>query len=125
MDVVIVDDSPLMLDRISSIVRGIEDVRVVGDADNTLSAIELICRTKPQLVLLDLLLKKGNGLEVLRAIRNERVEAKVVILTNYAEKQYRRICFEEGADYFLDKSLEFDQIEKIVHSLTLPVVLKS
>ena len=117
MDVVIVDDSPLMLERITNIVRSIEYVKIVGTADSTSSAVELIFRTRPQLVLLDLLLKSGNGLEVLRAIRSENIDAKVAILTNYSEKQYRRISLEEGADYLLDKSQEFDKIEQIVQSL--------
>jgi len=106
-----------MLERITNIVSAIDNVTIVGTADSTSSAIELIGRMRPHLVLLDLLLKTGNGLEVLRMMKSQRVESKVAILTNYSEKQYRRISLEEGADYFLDKSQEFDKIEQIVRGL--------
>jgi two-component system OmpR family response regulator len=117
MDVIIIEDSPLILERISSTISSIPGTNITGNAADAQSAIELVKTAKPQLVVLDLLLRSGNGLEVLREIRKQKIPSKVVVLTNYGEEQYRQVCFEEGADYFLDKSSEFDQIEEIVQIL--------
>lgn len=110
--VYIVDDSQLVRDALRSLLRDLAGVSIVGEAGEATGAIEDIRRLRPKLVILDLSLP-GGGLTVLQAIRDERIPTRVAVLTNYAERPYRRASFTLGADYFFDKSSEFDAIRRL------------
>ena len=60
----------------------------------------------------------GNGIEVLKSIKNSNSKIKVIILTNYPFPQYKKICMEFGADYFFDKSNDFNKIIDIVKEIS-------
>jgi len=60
-----------------------------------------------------------NGIEVLKKIRELKMEVKVCILTNYPYPQYKKRCFEAGADYFLSKTEDFERIEIIVSDMLM------
>jgi len=57
-------------------------------------------------VILDIVLKKGNGFEVLRQTAVQEYRSKIMVLTNYAYPEYRERSLNMGADYFFDKSME-------------------
>lgn len=95
-------------------------INIVGYADNPLSATDLIVTTKPDFVILDIFLTGGSGIHVLRNIREKNVTAKVIMLTNYAQEEYRKKCFEEGADFFFDKSIEFDRVVDVISKFSTP-----
>jgi DNA-binding NarL/FixJ family response regulator len=59
----------------------------------------------------------GSGLDVLRAIRHGHPRLKVLICTNFPYPQYRDECLAAGANYFLDKSADFDKIPAIFRQL--------
>jgi DNA-binding NarL/FixJ family response regulator len=59
----------------------------------------------------------GSGLEVLRAIRRTYPSLCVLICTNYPHPQYREECIAAGANFFLDKSAEFEKIPAIIRDL--------
>lgn len=71
----------------------------------------------PELVILDLQMPGGNGMEVLRQIKLEDPKTKVVILTNHFEPQYRKRCFELKADYFLSKARDSNLLIEISQKL--------
>jgi len=64
-----------------------------------------------------------NGIEVLKHIKAEYSDIRVVMLTNDTNLEYKQLCMGLGADHFLDKSTEFDRITEIVKSIqrTIPV----
>ncbi len=96
-------------------------INIVGYADNPLSATELIVKTNPDVVILDIFLSGGSGIHVLKNIRGKNVTAKVIMLTNYAQEEYRKKCFEEGADFFFDKSIEFDRVVDVISKFSTAV----
>ncbi len=55
----------------------------------------------------------------MKNIRSRNIPSKVIVLTNYAQEQYRKKCFEEGADFFFDKSIEFDKIVEVIQKLRM------
>jgi DNA-binding NarL/FixJ family response regulator len=118
MKVFIVEDSPLVVDRLLAMFAEFEGgVEVIGHADEATSAIGSILELKPDAVVLDIRLARGTGLDVLEHVKREPGAPIVMMLTNYPHPQYRRRCFEYGADYFLDKSTEFDCVRGVFRDL--------
>jgi DNA-binding NarL/FixJ family response regulator len=117
MRVFITDDSKIVVERLADLLRDVSGVEVVGQAGNVPDAVSSIQRTNPDAVILDLQIPGGSGLDVLRAIRQGRPRLQVLICTNYPDPQYRDECMAAGANYFLDKSADFDKIPTIFRQL--------
>jgi DNA-binding NarL/FixJ family response regulator len=117
MKVFIVDDSKVVVERLADLLEGIAGVQVIGQAGNAVEAIQSIRETNPDAVILDLQMPGGSGLDVLRAIRSDSPGLHVLICTNYPYPQFREECLSAGADYFLDKSAEFEKIPAIFDDL--------
>jgi YesN/AraC family two-component response regulator len=117
MKVVIADDSSLLRDRIKSLVNSLNNNPMIYEAENGVDALHLIREKKPDLVILDIRMPEMNGIEVLKKIRELKMKTKVCILTNYPYPQYKKRCFEAGADFFLRKTEDFEEIEIIVRDM--------
>ncbi len=117
MNVVLVDDSLLVRERVANIISEIPGVKVVGEAGNSLEAIAVVRKTKPDVVILDIKMPGESGLQVLRKLRKEFEELKIIMLTNYPDSQYKAECLMHGADYFLSKSDEFDKLPEVFSRL--------
>jgi DNA-binding NarL/FixJ family response regulator len=88
-------------------------VEIVGQAENVAEAISAIGNLKPDVVILDIRMPGGSGIDVLENIKQNDSALLVIILTNYPYPGYRQKCLQAGADFFLDKSTEFDQIPEL------------
>ncbi|MET0645072.1 MAG: response regulator transcription factor [Pyrinomonadaceae bacterium] len=113
----IVDDSKVLRDRLVSMLSEVEGIEVVGQAGNAAEAISGIRRLRPRVVVLDIQMPGGSGIEVLRTIKREAPPTVVVMLTNHTLAQYREKCMELGADYFLDKTRDLDKLTEIFQDL--------
>jgi DNA-binding NarL/FixJ family response regulator len=92
----------------------------VGHADGAEAAIRSILATHPDLVLLDMQLAQGSGLDVLRALRRDAPEIDVYVVSNYTEKPYRDCALRLGARGFFDKTHEFAQVEALIAARANP-----
>lgn len=118
--VFIADDSRLVMERLIVLLATVEKVQIVGAARTANAAIRGIQHLSPDLVILDFQMPDGTGIDVLKAIRQDKVPSLVMMLTNFAYAQYRTACMQYGADYFFDKSQEFEQvIETCRHLLSV------
>lgn len=117
MRVFITDDSKLVVERMTDLLKEVSGVEVVGQSGNALDAVLSIQQTNPDAVILDLQMPGGSGLDVLKAIRRGHPALQVLICTNYPYQQYRDQCMAAGANYFLDKSADFDKIPTIFRQL--------
>ena len=115
--VFIVDDSAIVRARLTMILSELPGVEVVGQSQVASEAIEGIRRLTPDVVVLDIRLAAGSGIDVLEAIKKDKKPPTVIMLTSYPYPQYRKRCAEAGAEYFLDKSTEFDRIPDIFRQL--------
>jgi DNA-binding NarL/FixJ family response regulator len=115
--VLVVEDSELIRTRLVSILAGVSGVEVVGHAESAADAIASIQTAKPDVVVLDIKLKAGSGIDVLKTIKRGAPAMRVIVLTNYATEEYRKKCLEAGAEYFLDKTNEFEQLRPIIEQL--------
>ena len=117
MNVYIVEDSASIRERLAAMLGGIEGVTVVGEAETPGDALEGILRTRPDSVVLDIHLVGGTGIEVLRQAHLQSPGTVFIVLTNYPNAQYRRICMEAGAAYFFDKSSEIAKVREVIEGL--------
>ena len=114
LQVFIVDDSTSIRLRLNEMLRQLDDVAVVGEAESAHAAVDGILRTHPDSVLLDLNLMGKSGMDVLRTVHPQAPDIVFVVLTNHSEPQYRRACARAGARYFLDKSTEFERVREVI-----------
>jgi DNA-binding NarL/FixJ family response regulator len=116
--VVVVDDSPLVRERLIALLSEAPGVQVVGAAANAPEAIDLIPRLNPAVVVLDISMPGGSGLQVLESLRGTPKPPMRIVLTNFAQEHYRKRCLELGADYFFDKSTEFEEVKALLENLS-------
>ncbi len=117
MRILIADDSKLIRERLAMLIEEIPDVEVINQVEDTPLAIKSIKEFMPEIVILDLRMPGGGGLSALTQIKKEEPPPKVIVLTNYSYPQLRKKCMEEGADFFLDKSNEFEKVIEIIKDL--------
>ncbi|MDD5240689.1 MAG: response regulator transcription factor [Sulfuricella sp.] len=117
MDVFIAEDSALMRERLESLLAEVPDVAVIGHAVDESGAIERIDALLPDVVILDLNLQSGSGIDVLKSVKARHTAIKVAVLTNHADEVYRSRCMSAGADYFFDKTLQFMEIGAVLKEL--------
>ncbi|MEO8117732.1 MAG: response regulator [Rhodoferax sp.] len=106
----IVEDSPVIRESLIAALEELVPVEVVGTAEDELTAVQWLTRPSNQcdLVIIDIFLKGGSGLGVLRAVNGLAPRCNLVVLSNYATQDIRRKCLELGADRVFDKSNEID-----------------
>ena len=109
LGVLIVDDSATIRKNLARIFAESEEIEVVGEAADARQGLELARTLHPDLVTLDLRMPGGSGLNVIKQIKQLEPSPIVVVLTNYAHAAYRRRATEAGADFFFDKSSEFNK----------------
>ncbi len=103
--VLVVDDHAILRDGIRSLLESQEDVIVVGEADNGVDAIELVRKTQPNVVLMDISMPRMNGLETTRILKEQFPHVKVLILTQHDSREYITPALQAGAEgYVLKRS---------------------
>ncbi len=117
MKIFIADDSRAVVERLADLLEEVPGTQLVGQAGDVPEAIRGIQKMKPDALILDLQMPGGSGLDVLRAIRTDHPCLYVLICTNYSHPQYREQCLSAGANFFLDKSAEFEKIPAILSEL--------
>jgi DNA-binding NarL/FixJ family response regulator len=113
MNVFIVEDSEAMRGSLRSMLSEFHDVKIVGYAADEANAIEHINALLPDVVILDLNLRSGSGVAVLKNIKKYHAEIKVMVLTNCNDELYEDACKRANADYFFDKSFQFMEVREV------------
>ncbi|GAB6259831.1 response regulator [Photobacterium sp. CCB-ST2H9] len=108
--IVIVDDHPLMRRGLSQLLELEPDFELAGEASNGYQALDIALEQEPDLILLDLNMKGLSGLDTLRALREQGCQAIVVILTVSDNPNDIRTLLEAGADGYLLKDTEPEQL---------------
>jgi DNA-binding NarL/FixJ family response regulator len=115
--VFIADGSSLVRERLAELISAVGDVELVGQADTARGTIQAIQRLQPDVAILDIRIAGGDGLRVLETVKAGESPPVVIVLAAFPYPQHRRKCLEAGAEYFLDKATEFDQIAKVLEGL--------
>jgi DNA-binding NarL/FixJ family response regulator len=117
MKVFIADDSQVMRERIIEMLSELPEIEIIGQAQDGIEATNLIEKLNPDVVILDIRMPRGNGMDVLQNIKKNNPALIVIMLTNYPYPQYRKKCMASGADYFFDKSTEFEIVTEVLKEL--------
>ena len=117
--VVIVEDSPIIRARLAETLSEIPNLEIIGQAESESDALALLGGGGWDAVVLDLQLKEGTGLGVLKKLKQggRPSNTKVIVFTNYAFPQYRDRSLSLGADFFFDKAREFHRVRDVVADL--------
>jgi DNA-binding NarL/FixJ family response regulator len=107
--VFLADDSAMIRERVAAMLAA-RAMDIVGEAETPEASIRGILEAHPDVVVLDVQLEGGTGLQVLRAVREVDPEIAFVVFSNNAGPAYRKRYLGEGAQRFLDKTTEFDQL---------------
>lgn len=108
--VVIVDDHPLFRRGLIQLLNTIAGFSLVGEAANGRDGIELVTRTRPDLLLLDLNMKDMSGLDVLKAVKAADLETRVVMVTVSDQAEDLVAALRGGADGYLLKDMEPEEM---------------
>jgi len=112
--VYLIEDSPVIRENLIATLEEMAPVTVVGSADTEGAATAWLAEHEAaddcRLVIVDIFLRGGSGLGVLRAMSDPHGVRKVVVLSNYATPEMRRRCLELGADRVFDKSDDIDTL---------------
>jgi DNA-binding NarL/FixJ family response regulator len=111
--VYLADDSQAIRARVAAML-GACAMNIVGEAETPQACIDGILATQPDVVVLDVQLEGGQGLEVLRAVRPVAPDIAFVVFSNNSGPAYRKRYLAAGAVGFLDKTAEFDQLAQAV-----------
>ncbi len=108
----IVEDSPLIRENLIATLEELVPVNVVGTADDESTALTWLAKPSNEfdLVIVDIFLRTGSGLGVLKAAKDMTHRHKTVVLSNFATPDMRRKCLELGADRVFDKSNDIDAL---------------
>lgn len=114
ISVVLADDHQILLDGLRRLIDAQADMHVLATATDAASAIDATRANKPDVLVLDISMPGGGGIEVARRLREMELATKIVILTMYAEERYVMEAVRLGAaGYVLKRSADKDLIEAI------------
>lgn len=115
--ILITDDFEPVRQRLRQMLGELAGVAIVGEAGGVSETLAAVRALAPDVVILDLSLPDGNGLEVLRYTLEQTPPPLFIVLTSYSLPQYRDEALWLGAYAFLNKALEFDTAAALIQSL--------
>jgi DNA-binding NarL/FixJ family response regulator len=112
--VFLVENSALLLNRLTELLGRLPGTLIVGHASGALEAVDAILATRPDVVVLDLKLAQGTGFDVLIELHDKAPDIDCYMLTNFSSEPYRRQAARLGAQDFFDKTNEFERVRDVV-----------
>jgi DNA-binding NarL/FixJ family response regulator len=118
MKVFLVEDSAPLCERLIEIIEAEGEHTVIGQAANYDDAVRGITATRPDVGIFDIKLERGNGIDALAEAKRRMPDLIGIVMSNYATPQHVKASSDAGAQFFLDKSADFERINEILSSLS-------
>ena len=115
--VLVVDDHTIVRDGICALLALAGDIEVVGEAANGSEALKMVKKLTPDVVLMDIAMPIMGGLEATRRINKEFPGTKVLVLTQYDDKEYVFPVLESGASGFISKAAASSELALGIRSV--------
>ncbi|MGB2902055.1 MAG: response regulator [Candidatus Dechloromonas phosphoritropha] len=115
--VLIIEDSAELRTLLTGMLDEIPGVDLVGFAETENTALDMLAAEQPDIAIIDLELKSGNGLNVLARQANSSMKSdgiKKLVFSNYANAVIRKRCSALGATAFFDKSFQMDELLDLI-----------
>ncbi len=112
--VVFVDDHEMVRIGVSSYLSAQPDIEVVGEADNGKVGVEMALELRPDIILMDLVMKEMDGIEATRQIIEQWPEAKIIIVTSFLDDEKVYPALEAGATSYMLKTSKASEIANAV-----------
>ncbi len=116
--ILVVDDESVVRDGVVTILSFQPDMKVVGEAENGIKAVEIARQTKPDVVLLDMVMPKQNGLESIPKIKTVSPDSRILVLTSFAESDRVYQSIKAGALGFLLKDATRVQLLQAIRDVS-------
>lgn len=110
----VVDDSNLICTSLQALLAQMTGIEAMHTAHTLAQALEKVRQLLPSLLILDIHLPDGNAIQSLSTLKRLAPGMRIAMLTNDVNDFNRRKCLEAGADWFFDKSIEFDDLLDVV-----------
>lgn len=117
LTVLVADDAVVIRDRLVTMLGELPGVAIIGQTGSGAETLASIRALKPDMVMLDLNLPGGSGLDVLRQMAAEQLQATVIVLTHFASPEYECAALAAGAHAFFSKSQQFTQAIEMIRQL--------
>ncbi|MEO8898162.1 MAG: response regulator transcription factor [Candidatus Dormibacter sp.] len=117
--VLIVDDHPLMRRGLADILDGIDDIEVVGAAEDGAAALALAHAVKPDIILMDISMPGMDGIEATERLGEMGITARVVMLTSYSEREKITQALAAGAVSYLTKDSAPEAVVRAIRSAAI------
>ena len=119
MTIVIVDDAHEYRSLVRFLLsRASEMITIVGEAADGAQALALVLRERPDIVITDMVMPFFNGVELMRRIKDDLPETKVILMTSYPEDTFRRLALVSGADAFVSKAVLARDLLSTIHEVS-------
>jgi DNA-binding NarL/FixJ family response regulator len=115
--VLIVDDHPMVLEGMRSMLAQINFVEMAGTASNAYEAVELIKAASPQIVITDINMPEISGIDLALKIKTEFPQVKIIAMSTFKERSYISQMIQNGASGYLVKSASKEEIEEAILSV--------
>ena len=114
--ILVVDDYDLIVDRLTALLRELNGVGDVLVAYSYAESVKVLGQARLDIVLLDIHLPDRSGIELLDFIKLYHPSVRVIMISNQDNPHYQVLCLEKGADYFIDKSNDFELLPGLISS---------
>ena len=108
--VLIIDDHNVVLDGLIALLSAEPGMEVVGSGNDGIEAVEMARKLNPDVILLDLVMPRMDGVEAINAIRENDPEARILVLTSFAENHQVFSAIKSGATGYLMKSTSSEEL---------------
>lgn len=110
INILIVDDMKIVRECLKLVIESNSDFKVVGCASNGLEAIEMCERNKPDVILMDIIMPKLNGIEAIMKIREKNKEVKILVLSTVGDEDNILKAIKNGADGYVLKDIGVEEL---------------
>src|SRR6266487_1226341 len=115
--IVVIDDHPVLRDGLMQLLGSQPDLECTGTAENTADARRLVAQSAPDLMILDLRLKSGDALDLIKSLRVEHPDLKVLVLSQYDEMLFAERVLRAGASGYVMKENATEEILNAVRKV--------
>jgi NarL family two-component system response regulator LiaR len=117
--VMLVDDHNVVRSGLATFLKAYDDLELVGEASNGLEAVDLCHRSKPDVILMDLMMPEMDGIAATRAILADYPEIKIIAMTSFEEEELVQGVLAAGAISYLLKNVTSDELAAAIRAASM------